>query len=62
MPIATDMNSLFDAIDFTSSKTVGTTPGFTDTNTTSECSTTGPFSVIVFTPNACVTIKYMENE
>lgn len=53
MPIATETNSLFDAIDLMSCKTVGTTPGLTDTNTTSDPSTTGPLFVIVFTPNDC---------
>lgn len=52
IPIATDTNNLFDAIVFTSSRTVGTTPGFTDTNTTSDSSTTGELSVSVLTPNA----------
>lgn len=51
--MATEMNSLFDACDWTSCKTVGTTAGLTDTNTTSDPSTTGPLLVIVFTPNDC---------
>lgn len=44
------MNSLLDAIDFTSCKTFGTTAGFTDTKTTSDFFTTGSFSVIVSAP------------
>lgn len=52
MPIATDINNLFAAIPFISCKMVGTTPGLTDTNTTSDSLTTGRFSVIVFAPNA----------
>lgn len=55
MPMATEMNSLFDAIALTSCRTVGTTAGLTDTNTTSDPSTTGPLLVIVFTPNDCNT-------
>lgn len=60
MPIATEMNSLFDAMDLTSCKTDGTTPGFTDTNTTSDSSTTGWLLVIVFAPIAYG--KFIQNQ
>lgn len=52
-PMATETNSLLAATALISCRTVGTTPGLTDTNTTSDPSTTGPLSVIVFTPNDC---------
>lgn len=53
MPIATETKSLFAAIDLISCRTVGTTPGLTDTKTTSAPSTTGSLLVIAFTPNDC---------
>lgn len=52
MPIATETNNLLAAIDLTSSSTVGTTFGLTDTNTMSESLTTGAFLVIVSAPSA----------
>lgn len=47
IPIATEMNNLLEATDLTSCNTLGTTPGLTETKTTSDPCTTGEFSVIV---------------